>query len=207
MTIPVVDPNLVYVGFVLGMWIGVTAVFIPGTGIGEALSGLALLGSGIAMLALPTNWLAVFFLVIGLLTFIVLPFIDEKFGALAPAGLIVQGIAGYFMFTDHSVSVFVIGLSLLIPWGYHTYVLMPMLKKMREQSHETIDRNELVIGTRGKVVKALDPVGTVQANGELWTASSSEMLEPGTVVVVIEREGLQLIVEPLKRKDENKVEE
>lgn len=203
MTIPVVDPNLVYIGFVLGMWIGITAMFIPGTGIGEALSGLALLGSGIAMLALPTNWLAVFFLVVGLVAFIVLPFFDEKYGLIAPGGLIIQGIAGYFMFTDHSVSVFVIGLTLLIPWGYHNYILMPMLKKMREHSHETIDRNELVVGTRGKVVKALDPVGTVRANGELWSATSSEMLEPGTSVVVVEREGLQLLVEPLKRKNED----
>jgi membrane-bound ClpP family serine protease len=54
----------------------------------------------------------------------------------------------------------------------------------------------------GRVVKALDPIGTVQVNSELWTATSSKTLASGTRVVIQERNGLQLFVEATKDKRE-----
>jgi membrane protein implicated in regulation of membrane protease activity len=88
--------------------------------------------------------------------------------------------------------------------------LTPMLRKVHPES--AADEDAHLIGARGRVLKTLDPVGTVQAGGEIWTATSNKTLQPGTEVLVVEREGLQLYVEAVKPKrrgenNNNKMEE
>jgi membrane-bound serine protease (ClpP class) len=53
-------------------------------------------------------------------------------------------------------------------------------------------------GTVGQVRRPLDPVGSVYAAGEEWTARAADdrLLERGTPVRVLREEGLTLIVEP-----------
>jgi membrane-bound ClpP family serine protease len=53
-------------------------------------------------------------------------------------------------------------------------------------------------GTVGQVRRPLDPVGSVYAAGEEWTARSADdrLVERGTPVRVLREEGLTLIVEP-----------
>jgi membrane-bound ClpP family serine protease len=68
--------------------------------------------------------------------------------------------------------------------------------------HKWEDRDHLVVGAEGRVIKALDPIGTVQVNSELWSASSNKTLSAGTPIIVLERNGLQLYVESSKDKRE-----
>jgi membrane-bound ClpP family serine protease len=52
-----------------------------------------------------------------------------------------------------------------------------------------------MVGSRGEVVKSLDPEGMVRIRGELWKAKSAgRKINAGTEVVVVGREGLKLIV-------------
>ena len=52
-----------------------------------------------------------------------------------------------------------------------------------------------MIGTRGRVVTALDPEGWVRIRGELWSARSvSGELQPGSAIVVTGQERLKLEV-------------
>jgi membrane-bound serine protease (ClpP class) len=52
-----------------------------------------------------------------------------------------------------------------------------------------------MVGSRGEVVKSLDPEGMVKIRGELWKAKSAgRKINVGTEVVVVGREGLKLIV-------------
>jgi membrane-bound serine protease (ClpP class) len=53
------------------------------------------------------------------------------------------------------------------------------------------------LGEIGEVRTALDPTGSIYVAGELWTARSEKVLEPGEKVKVLDREGLLLIVEPV----------
>ena len=54
---------------------------------------------------------------------------------------------------------------------------------------------EALVGSEGKVVKPLFPVGYVRVRGELWKASSSDgNLDDGDEVVVTRVDGLRLIV-------------
>lgn len=199
------DPNIVYLVAVLGLWFSVTAVYVPGTVLVEKLAFVGIAGAAILLFQMPTNWLAVMALIVGVLGFIIIPFLKTEIAPLAIVGLALQGFGGYFLFYDRPVSPLLIGFTLLIQFAYHTYVLMPMLRQIRERAAQPVDRDSQLVGMQGRVTKALDPIGTVQVNGELWTALSVEAdvtIEPGETVVVIGREGLQLTVESLKRKRE-----
>lgn len=52
-----------------------------------------------------------------------------------------------------------------------------------------------MVGSKGEVVAALSPEGLVRIRGELWAAKSvSGNLQPGGEVIVVEQDGLKLVV-------------
>jgi membrane-bound serine protease (ClpP class) len=56
-----------------------------------------------------------------------------------------------------------------------------------------------MLGTRGEVVKRLDPEGMVRIRGETWKAKSAgRKIEKGAEVTVVGQKGLKLIVEKKK---------
>lgn len=199
--ISALDPNLVYLALVLGLWIAVTATYIPGTGIAELTAFLVLAGSVAVLAVLPTNWIAVLVLIIGVSAFLIAPFINERWGQFAEVGLIGQAVGGYLLFagSELTVSPLVIAMTLIVAAAYHRGLLLPSLKD--QGAFNEYDQSNEVVGVRGRVVKDLDPVGTVYVNKELWRARSEENLLEGTNVVVTGQDGLELFVEKAKRED------
>jgi membrane-bound serine protease (ClpP class) len=193
-----IDPNIIYLALVYGLWTGVTAVYVPGTGLLETKAFIALAISIGILSQLSTNWIAVIMIVIGVSAFIVVPFLRREYANMALAGLALQGLGGLVLFDDQTVSPFIIALTMLAPFAYFHFVLIPMLDRLQQE--KIIEKDDLLVGQRGKVMKALDPVGTINVNSESWTAVSDEPLEAGTEVIVVERNGLQLIVEAVKHK-------
>lgn len=58
-----------------------------------------------------------------------------------------------------------------------------------------------MLGTRGEVVKRLDPEGMIRIKGELWKAKSAgRKIEIGEEVTVVGQKGLKLIVEREERR-------
>ena len=195
-----IDPNVMYMALLAGLWISVTAAYIPGTGIAEVVGFTLLVGSFIALTTLSTQWLAVVALVIGVAAFLILPFIGKRYANFAEIGLIGQAIGAYFLFTDMRVSPIVIISTLIFAVIYNRAVLIPLMKNQHERSE--FDEAQQVLGVRGRVVKDLDPVGTVYVNKELWRARSEhEDLLKDTPIIVVAQEGLELIVEKSKRDD------
>ena len=194
----ILDANVVYLALIATLWLGVTATYVPGTGLLEALSAAIAIGVVMVLGNLPTNWGAVIILIVGVLSFIVMPFLNRQWIALAIGGLILQGIGSLFMFNGLQVSPIIIGLILVLSLAYHRYVLIPVLEKTRNQP--LVDDDAALIGARGRVISAVDPVGTVNVRGELWTANSDEPLQTGDEVIVVEREGLNIFVEGVKQK-------
>lgn len=192
------DPNIVYLALIAGLWLGVTATYMPGTGLLEVLSAGIVITVVLALGNMPTNWGAVIILIVGVLSFIVMPFLKHQLTPLAVGGLLLQAGGSLFMFHGYQVSPVIIGLILVISLAYHRYVLIPLLEKTRLQP--LVDDDANLIGARGRVVKPLSPIGTVNVRGELWTASSDRTLESGEEVIVVEREGLNVIVEGVKHK-------
>ena len=193
-----IDPNLIYLVLIFSLWLGVTAAYIPGTGLLEVVAVGTMIGVALLLNQIPTNWGAVILLIVGVLSFIVMPFLKRQFVPIAIGGLVLQAIGGWFMLPGTPVSPAIIGLTVVVALAYHRYALIPILERTRHQP--LLDSESMLVGARGRVVKALNPTGTVNVRGELWTASSDHPLEPGDEVIVIDREGLNIFVEGVKRK-------
>ncbi|HVU13065.1 MAG TPA: hypothetical protein VHD90_17425, partial [Phototrophicaceae bacterium] len=59
-----IDPNLVYLILIVGLWLSVTAFHIPGTGIAEVLAAVGVISSLVILASMPTNWWALLLIVI-----------------------------------------------------------------------------------------------------------------------------------------------
>lgn len=193
------DPNVMYLVLLLGLWLGVTAAYIPGTGIAETFAFLLLAGGIFLLTLVATNWLAVLALVLGVSAFLILPFFGQRYRRYAEAGLIFQVLGGYFLFEEMQVSPVIIGITVVLAVMYNRFVLLPIIRSHGEDHIE--DAND-VIGKHGRVVTDIDPVGVVYVNREQWRARSDDYLPKDTTVVVTGQVGLELQVEKAKRHDE-----
>ena len=192
-----ISPNLVYLLLMVGLWLGATGTYIPGTGIVEVVGlGLMILTLYL-MTLLATNWLALIILVIGAVAFFVLPLLKPEWIRLAQAGLVVQAVSSFFLFDNMMVSPVLVGVGVLVAWLYHATILQSILKQHRELS--STQKDQFLVGAHGRVVAPIEDKGTVQVKGELWTARSSSRLERGTPIIVTEQQGLELHVEKAKR--------
>ncbi len=194
-----IDPNLIYLALLTGLWLGVTALYVPGTWIPETVSVLMLVGSLVVLGSMATAWWAVILMILGVSMFLLLPFFGEKWGRFADIGLIGQAIGGYFMLQEGSVSPILIAITVILGFLYNRFVLIPTMKNQRK--YNEYDESNAVVGIRGRVVKDLDPVGTVYVNKELWRARSSDTLDKDTPIMVVGQDGLELIVEKAKTED------
>jgi membrane-bound serine protease (ClpP class) len=193
------DPTLLYIMLLMGLWIAITAAHIPGTGVIE-LAAFGLIGLSLfALIQLPTNWLAMMVMVGGAGCFLVLPYLSPRYAHLAELGLVLQAVGGLTLFTDRTVYLPVLGVTLLLSWLYSRFVLLPILRKAREKTD--YHRYTEVVGAVGRVVKEIDPTGTVMVNGEIWSARSIQAIPPNTEVIVQSQRGLELTVEKAKRSE------
>jgi len=192
------DPNLVFVILIASLWVTITAAHIPGTGAFEVLALVGMIVSAVILLQMPTNWLAVLVMFIGWAGYSIMPFIKHDYFVLAWGGIILQGLGGLFLFNGMPVSPFVIGVMMLILAGYCQFILLPALRLGINRSSATKD-DELV-GIVGRATTDIDQMGTALVQSEIWTVRSDHPIKKGEEVVVLERDGLQLTVESLKRK-------
>ncbi len=191
------DPNVIYLLLMAGLWISATGTYIPGTGVAEIAGAGLILGAVYLLSLLATNWLAVIALVAGASLFFLLPLLKSEWEPIAIAGLLLQAVASFFLFAGASVSPVLIAVAVLLAWGYHRSILRSILKQQRELS--STQKDEFLVGARGRVMAPIEDRGTVQVKGELWTARSRSRLESGTEVVVTQQDGLELHVEKAKR--------
>ncbi len=194
------NPNAIYLALIVCLWLAITAIYVPGTIINEVLSfGLAVWAVS-ALTQMPTNWVAVVAMVLGIASFVALPFAGLRWANIADVGLLLQLGGGMFLFNDGvSVSPAINLVAVLVAWAYHRFVLLPVLR--RQAAKNAFDDSNAVLGVKGRVTETINPVGAVIVNGEIWTARADEVLERGMEVVVVDKVGLELRVEKAKREE------
>ncbi|MCL4246536.1 MAG: hypothetical protein KJ065_00135 [Anaerolineae bacterium] len=194
------DSNTIYLILFIGLWIGVTATYVPGTGVIELISiGVVLFGIYL-LTTVTVNWWALILLILGVAGFLAVPFIKGRPTLIAGLGLALQAIGSLFLFSQNPVSPVLVATCIGIVLLYHQLALRPALERNRTRS--IIDEEENLIGARGRVIKSFSPVGAVHVRGESWSAQSDHPLDMGEEVVVVERDGLTLFVEAVKHKNE-----
>ncbi len=192
------NPNLVYLVVVAGIWMAVTAAYVPGTGIIEGLA-VALAVGGLLLLAnMATNWFAALLVIVGGVLFLVVPFVEERYRMIALGGLALQVAGGLFLFNGLYVSPVLIFTIALLSLAYYRFVLTPMLHTHHQSAALRTDRP--LVGEYGRVQTALTPSGMVRVQGESWSARASDdspvPVPVDATVLVLEQDGLTLIVTP-----------
>ncbi len=192
------DPNLVYLVLVAGIWLAVTAAYMPGTGIVELGAAALVVGALLLLASMPTNWWAALLVLVGGVLFLVLPFIEEKYRVLALGGLALQIVGSLFLYNGIMVSLVLIATVAVVSLAYYQFVLTPILRTHRQSAALRTDRP--LVGEYGRVQSALNPMGMVRVQGESWSARASEHstlpVPVDASIVVLDREGLVLIVAP-----------
>ena len=192
----VLDPNLAFIFFYLGIAFVVLEFFVPG-GILGVVGGLMLVLAVIALGMLPVQLLGVVLLIASVAAF-VLEINSPGVGVPTAVGVITLVLGGMLLF-DRSVpgvgvSPWVIAPVAIFATGFFTLVIRAALKSRRQVAVSSTDR---LLQATGVVVSTLEPQGVVQVAGEHWTADSvSGPIPRGSRVRVVGMQGLRLRVEP-----------
>ena len=190
------DPNLAFVFFWLGLAFIVAEFFIPG-GIVGTLGVLMFVASLVALGMLPVQLIGVVLLAASLV-FFVLELLHPGVGLPAIAGVVCLVLGGLFLF-DTSVPGVSVSPLVIVPVAIFAAVffLIVVRAAMRLRHRTSTTRDDQLIGLEGIVLQDLHPTGVVQVASEHWTAEAVRGTpRKGDRVRVVQMEGLKLKVEP-----------
>jgi membrane-bound serine protease (ClpP class) len=190
------DPNLAFVFFWLGLAFIVAEFFVPG-GVVGTLGVLMLVTSLVALGTLPVQIIGVVLLVASVV-FFVLELLHPGVGLPAIAGVVCLLLGGLYLF-DTSVPGVAVSPFVIVPVAVFAalFFLIVVRAAMRLRHRGSTTRDQELVGLEGVVLSDLNPKGVVQVASENWTAESVRGTpRKGAHVRVVEMEGLKLKVEP-----------
>ncbi len=194
---PVLDailPDVVLLVLVIGTWIAISALYVPGSGVLEG-GAVAVLAVG-AALALLTDAQIVGLILFGLTILLFMAQVLLK----RALWLVVLGFGGQVLAStllypaDDWPSVWALLLLNLAGLVYHQVIIQPGLSI---QTQRSMLGDDSLAGEVAQLTRRADPVGTVHLHGETWQVLAAAPLGEGAWVRVTGRDGLRLRVEPL----------
>ena len=190
------DPNLAFLFFWLGLALISIEFFIPG-GIAGTSGGIMLVASLVALGMLPVQLIGVAFLLASI-GFFILEILHPGIGVPAVAGVITLMLGGWYLF-DSSVPNVRVSPLVIVPVAAFAafFFLFVVRSALQLRRRRVVSRDEHLIGKEGTVVRDLGPIGVVQVASEEWTAEAVRGTpKQGDQVRVVAMEGLRLKVEP-----------
>ena len=194
-----INPNVAYLLLIIGLWAGITAFFVPGSGLLEAMAAVSLVLGVTGLTQLPINVVGAALIVLAFILFL-LEFKLMSHGALTAGGVVSFVLGSIFLVrpseTQPGVSLTVIGATTLATVVFFAVAVRAALRTYRQPIFSNRQR---IVGAHGIVKQTLAPAGTVQVKSELWSAVADEQVAAGEEVVVTAVEGLKLRVARAKR--------
>ncbi len=191
------DPNVAYLILLGAVLLAMLALASPGTGLLEVGAFFCIALAGYAIYHLSFNWWALI-----LLGLSIIPFIytlrkpkRELFLVLA---LLLMVVGSVFVFPRTAGQAMVNPLVAVVGSGLVAGFLWIAVRKVTEAasirpSHEL----ESLVGKVGEARTRVQDEGSVQVDGELWSARSDRAIPAGSSIRVLGREGFMLIVEKI----------
>jgi membrane-bound serine protease (ClpP class) len=193
------DPNIVFLLITIGVQAILIEISSPGGWvagfIGVVCLGLAAYGLGV----LPVNWFGILFLVTAFVLFL-LDIKAPTHGALTAAGVGSLIVGALVLFNSPGTPQFqrvsvplVIGVSIASASVFFTILLFAV----RAQKAPIRTGQESLMGKTGIARSDIDPHGSAQLTGELWSAELAEgepAISKGERVVVVQVKGIRVYV-------------
>lgn len=192
------NPNLAYLLLMVGILLALLALLTPGTGLLELGSVIVLVVVGIQLFNIPINLWALGLVVVGAGIY-VLAVIRRGDPVLLAAGLAITFIGTALIYrSETSLIAADIWLILLASLGEGAFLWVVTRKVLAAAESPPIQDLEALIGKRGETRTRVFEDGTVYADGEEWSARSSQPIPANSVVIIKAREGFTLVVEPFE---------
>jgi membrane-bound serine protease (ClpP class) len=190
------NPNTVYLILVFGLLLTIMALLAPGTTILELLAFFTLLLAGYGIYNLSINAWALVILLLGVILFFlaVRKFRHPVYLVLSIVLLILGSV---YIFPGETwwqpgVNPFLATVVSLLVSGY---VWVIATKAMEVATTPPAHDINALIGMTGEAKTDIQKEGSVQVDGELWSAQSNDPISQGSIVRVVGREGFILRVE------------
>jgi len=189
------DPNIAYLILLGAVLLAMMALASPGTGLFEIGAFFLIALAGYSIYKLGFNWWALLLLGLGIVPFVYA--IQKPKRELFLALAILLFIAGsVFVFPRTEGRSVVNPLVAIVGSGSVAVLLWFAVRKAAEAS--SIRPSHDLTGLVGQIGEARTKVndeGSVQINGELWSARSETPIPAGSSIRVVRREGFVLVVE------------
>ncbi len=195
-----VNPNIVFILLTIGVQAILIELSAPGGWAAGTVGVISLALAAYGLGVLPVNWAGLVIMAVSFVLFV----LDVKaatHGALTTAGIITFIIGALILFNSartpayQHVSVpLVVAVGILIGASFGVIVGFAV-KMLKESGYDSLT---LQTGGIGRAVTALEPVGQVRYQGQIWTAEARQLddkIAAGETVRVLRREGLRLIVQ------------
>lgn len=190
------NPNLVYLFIIGGLSLAFMAILAPGTGILEITALFVLILAGWGIFNLPINYWALALLIVGVFPpVIALRKTKKKYllvvsvlALVIGSAFLLRGESWYSLAVSPGLAIVV---SIMIGGLFWIITQKTLEADAAPPSHDL----STLIGAVGEAKSNIHQEGSVQVNGELWTARSNDPIETGAKVRVIDREGFILVVE------------
>lgn len=197
------NPNIALILLAAGQLAIIVELYNPGATVPAVVGVICLVLAAVVLFNLPTNWAAVILIIASIVMFV----LDIKVtGVVLTAGGIVAFVLGALLlfrpFTppalpvpaapDTNVSPWVIGGVVSVMALFFVFVLRAAYTNRRTP---VIMGPQTMVGATGIVITDLNPMGTVHAHSEEWTAEAlTPPIARGERVQVVEIDGLTLKV-------------
>ncbi len=189
----VVNPNVAYLLFLMGVLGLIFEVTHPGFGFPGIAGTIALILALYAFSILPLNYTGLALLILGIIL-ILTETLTPSFGIFLSGGIIALFLGSVMLF-NHPLF-FKVSFKLFMPVIALFSILTLILAKKAIDAHRRRPRTgkEGLIGEESITITTVYKTGKVRVYGEIWDAYSEEPIEESTPVVVKGVNGLRLIV-------------
>jgi membrane-bound serine protease (ClpP class) len=197
-----VDPNIAFLLFTIGALALLFEIHNPNilTGI-FGLVAIAL--AAVGFINLPTDLTGLLLVAIGLVLFALEPAIPSH-GLLTIGGAIAFVVGGFALYSQNPfgpavrVAIPLLVVAVVSAGAFGLLIATTAIRTRRMAAPRDIQPASLEAGTIGEVRRPLEPLGSIYAGGEEWSARTEDErpLPRGTPIHVIRTDGLTVVVEP-----------
>jgi len=189
------NPNIAYLFLLGGVFLAMLALATPGTGFFEIGALFCIALAGYAIYTLSFNWWALILVVLSMVPF-VYSIQKPKREIYLGISILFLAVGSIFLFSTETggpaVNLFVALSSSALVSGF----LWIAIGKTIQAAHARPSHDlGALIGQLGEAKTRIADEGSVQVDGELWTARSEKPIKMGSSIRVVRRDGFVLIVE------------
>jgi membrane-bound serine protease (ClpP class) len=189
------NPNVAYLFLLGGALLAMMALVTPGTGFFEIGALFCIVLAGYAIRNLSINWWALVLLGLSIVPF-VYAIQKPKRELYLALSIILLVIGSVFMFPRTQEQALVNPVVAIVASGLVAGFLWIAVRKSLEAAHVRPSHSlEGLVGQVGEAKTKVYEEGSVQIDGELWSARSAQSIPAGSMIRVVGRDGFVLVVE------------